>query len=358
MSGQKLRVLLLADSRSFHIERLVAQLRRQNCRVLLASLEHGVMHHFHLKPISSLRPLNYFLLNRQIKVIASRFRPNVIYAHFATGYGYAAARAVRGLKIPMVLNTWGSDILMAGERLTFRRHKARLALRRASYVFADSGYLLKEAGKLCFIASGEVIPWGIEKEFLALHRTDYNLGTPLKIIVPRAHEPVYANEFIVRALAGLIEEDRIRITFPEFGSQAESFRHHANAMVGDKIEYYPRLTRPEFMALMAQHDVYLSNSQSDSSPVSLIEAMALGLIPVAADIPGVREWLSPETGFSYPVGNAGALQVLITSLVDSPGTYADLRQRNLDRVKGEAIFEDNVARQVDVMRTVAEGAGS
>ena len=105
MSGQKLKVLLLADSRSFHIERLVAQLRRQDCRVLLASLEHGVMHHFHLKPISSLRPLNYFLLNRQIKVIASRFRPNVIYAHFATGYGYAAARAVRGLKIPMVLNT-------------------------------------------------------------------------------------------------------------------------------------------------------------------------------------------------------------------------------------------------------------
>ena len=34
MSGDPLRVLVLADSRSFHTERYVAELRRQGCEVL------------------------------------------------------------------------------------------------------------------------------------------------------------------------------------------------------------------------------------------------------------------------------------------------------------------------------------
>lgn len=358
MTDQKLRILLLADSRSFHIERLVAQLRRQDCHVLTASLERGAVHHFHLKPRLPIRPLSYFLVSQQIKAIARRYSPDIIYAHFATGYGYAAARSVKSLKIPMILNIWGSDILMADRPMTFRRHKARLALKRADHVFADSEYLLTAARRLFDNPNGDVIPWGIEQELLTLHKKDYSFQTPLKIIVPRAHEPVYGNLFIVKALAGLVNSGKIQITFPEFGSQAESFRRQAQSMVGERIQYYRKLSRREFIELMASHDVYLSNSQSDSSPVSLIEAMALGLVPVAADIPGVREWLKAESGLSYPVGNAGALVTTITDLVEGDDCFEKMREGNLTRVKQEALFENNVERQVKIMRFIAEEARS
>ena len=356
MTDRKFRILLLADSRSFHIERLVAQLRRHDCRVLTASLERGSVHHYHLKAKLPIRPLSYFLAGGQIRAIAGRFNPDIIYAHFATGYGYAAARAVKSLTIPMVLNIWGSDILMADRPMTFRRHKARLALKRANHVFADSEYLLTAARRLFDNPNGDVIPWGVEREFLTFHKKDYGFHTPLKIIVPRAHEPVYGNLFIVTALAGLINDGKVQLTFPEFGSQAKSFSRGVQSLVGEKIQYYRKLPRREFIELMAQHDVYLSNSQSDSSPVSLIEAMALGLLPVAADIPGVREWLTAESGFSYPTGNAGALVEAIKDLVEGTNRFENMRARNLERVKAEALFEDNIGRQVEVMRSVAKGA--
>ena len=49
MSDAGIKILVLADSRAFHTERYVRELRNQGCRVLLASLERGNTHHFHLK---------------------------------------------------------------------------------------------------------------------------------------------------------------------------------------------------------------------------------------------------------------------------------------------------------------------
>jgi glycosyltransferase involved in cell wall biosynthesis len=82
----------------------------------------------------------------------------------------------------------------------------------------------------------------------------------------------------------------------------------------------------------------------------LIEAMALGLIPVAADIPGVREWLNEESGFLYRQDDEADLRDKMESLIGSGYPCERMRRRNLDRVKAEAVFEDNVAETVEIMQ--------
>lgn len=353
MTDRRFRILVLGDSRSFHIDRYIAQLKSFGCQVMLASLENGSTHHFHLRRRGPLPALHYSLSVAEIRGIIERFRPDIVNPHFASGYGATAAIAVRRDAVPIVLHLWGSDILIVPNKSPLHRRKTRLALRAAAHVFADSQYLMDEAAKLSPLRQGTVFPWGIERDLLQYHRQDYTLGRPLKVLVPRMHEPVYNNMFIVRALADLVHNEQIQLTFPRFGSMTGIFEEESAVLVGDRLRLYDVLRREQFIQLMAQHDVCLSAARSDSSPVSVIEAMALGVIPVAADIPGVREWLTDQSGFLYPQDDTRALRQIIETLATDSNDHGDMRRANFDRVQNQAIFEENISHQLDIMTDLA-----
>ncbi len=348
MSGDRLKVLVLADSRSFHTERYVAEMRRQGCRVLLLSLENGHVFHYDLRRRGPVRALHYPLAAREIRTIVRRFVPDIVNPHFASGYGFAAA--LIGHATPILLHVWGSDVLIVPHKSMLHCLKTKLALRRADAVIGDSDYLLREAGKIAELKEARTIAWGVEREYLSYHRDSYRMSRPLKIIVPRPHERVYNNTFVVGALAPLIQEDQIEVTFPGFGSLLPEFQQQARQLVGDKLKFYTKLPRPEFLRFVASHDLFLSAAVSDSSPVSLIEAMALGLIPVAADIPGVREWLSEDRGYRYGPSDPAGLREVISRIARSDDDHAAMRRRNLEKVKQQAVFEDNIAETIAIMR--------
>jgi glycosyltransferase involved in cell wall biosynthesis len=354
MKAPGLRVLLLADSVAFHTERFARQLEAQGCEVLTASLEHGTMEHHRLIKRGPLRSLHYLSTLPQLRSLIRRFRPDVINPHFASGYGFIAALARAGNSPPIVLNLWGSDILVVPRKSWLHKMKTRRALKAADHLIGDSEYLMAAADQLVGGKDQTVIPWGIERRLLELHKSDYSFQKPLRILVPRTQTPVYNNEFIVRALRPLIEIGSVAITFPSFGPDAASFRAIVAPYLGGRVDLYDRMPRERFLAFAAEHDVYLSAARSDSSPASLIEAMALGLLPVAADIPGVREWLSDDNGRLYRQDDEAALHNVFISLIQRRDQWVEVRRANLERVRREAIFEDNVASQLAIMRRLAE----
>lgn len=355
MSEKSLRVLVLADSRAFHTERYVKELRAQDCTVLLASLESGTIEHRRLKDRGIFRMLHYVLAAKEIHDIIREFQPDVVNPHFASGYGFTAALAQSASKCPILLHLWGSDILIVPNKSAIHRRKTIFALKAASLVLADSEYLLRSAMQLHEHVKGHVIPWGLEEEHFALHKKSYEIGKPLRIIVPRKHESVYNNIFILRSLAGLINEEKVSITFPDFGTLTRQFKETARTMVGDKVRYYHKEPRSAFMRHMAEHDVYLSSAITDSSPASLIEAMGLGLIPVVANIPGVREWLQPGCGYAYEPYVSEGLRNTIEELISRGDPHEAMRKKNLERVRRSALFEQNVAETIQLMRSLSSG---
>lgn len=350
-----LKVLLLADAVAFHTERFARQLQLQGCEVLIASLEPGEMEHHSLRGRGPVKALHYLSTVPSIRRLIKQFDPDVINPHFASGYGFIAALARKDSSLPIVLNLWGSDVLIVPHKSVLHKWKTRYALRSGDFVIGDSEYLVSAAESITELKARGVIPWGVEREFLSMHKTDYRFQTPLRIIVPRTQAPVYNNEFIVHALRPLLSDGRVTLTFPSFGVDARKFRDLISSMPGDSVQLYDRKPRDQFLRFVAEYDVYLSASRSDSSPASLIEAMALGLFPIAADIPGVKEWLTNENGRLYPQDDEQALQSIVSGLVEQKEDFDAVRRANLDRVRKDAIFESNVAAQIDIMRKLAEG---
>jgi glycosyltransferase involved in cell wall biosynthesis len=354
MSEHRLRILVLAASRSFHTQRYVREMRRQGCHVLLASLERGSVLHYKLKRRGLVAALHYTTVAPEINLLVRRFQPHAVNAHFASGYGFAAAMSKAINQTPLVLHLWGSDILLAPRKSVFHRNKTRYALSGADRVLADSEYLVAQARRIGPVAHSHVIPWGVERRYLELHRADYRVSRPLRIIVPRPHEPVYNNFFLLRTLEPLLKERRITLTFPDWGAEAAEFGRLVERAGHGGVTLYARRSRDEHMAFVASHDVYLSGSLSDSSPASLIEAMALGLIPVAAEIPGITEWLDNDNGFTFAHAEPIELLNTVARLAGGKDDHASMRRGNLDRVKQRGVFEDNIAETIRIM---AEAAG-
>ncbi len=351
------RILLLGDGDSFHIERCLAELRRQGQTVKLCSLEQSGIVDIVLERKGPIKSLHYSLAVAQLKTVIKAFRPDVLFAHYATGYGHLAAKALQGMDTPYLLCLWGSDILRVPHKSRLHRAKANLALGNAAHIIADSEYLLAEARKILKFSNSSVIPWGVEREFLDFYSEQKKISRPPKVIVPRAHEEVYDNLFIVEALADLVSSGSIELTFPSFGSLYESFKREANAISDGKVHYYDKMSRPEFLRFFSTRDICLSNASSDSSPVSLIEAMGLGLMAVARDIPGVAEWLTSETGYLYKSGDVDTLHQIIESICSTKEDDNVRRQSNRNRVLSEALFEENIAQQIGIMRGLAAEGG-
>ena len=80
-------------------------------------------------------PLRGFAMSRALGRVARPVEPDLVHAHYLPEYGWMAAR--EKLR-PLVCSAWGSDVL--GVR-GINRPRSKLALRKASLVFADSAHL-------------------------------------------------------------------------------------------------------------------------------------------------------------------------------------------------------------------------
>ena len=74
-----------------------------------------------------------------------------------------------------------------------------------------------------------------------------------------------------------------------------------------RVRFSSPIPYEQLPALIRQHDVYLLTSINEGGPLTLLESMALGLVPVCGDIPGlVQEVITPANGFRVSRAEADA----------------------------------------------------
>ena len=63
-------------------------------------------------------------------------------------------------------------------------------------------------------------------------------------------------------------------------------------------------TNEEVRSLVSQHDLFVLPTRFEGSPVTVLEALSVGVVPVISDLPGgIREIVNEEIGRRVPVGN-------------------------------------------------------
>ncbi|MBZ9631998.1 glycosyltransferase family 4 protein [Salegentibacter sp. LM13S] len=109
------------------------------------------------------------------------------------------------------------------------------------------------------------------------------------------------------------------------------------------VKFTGKLTKPEWILLSKEYDMFLNTTNIDNTPVSLIEAMALGLPIVSTNVGGIPYLLQHKnTGFLVPPDDEVEMLGAIKKMLQNP-VLAENRSQNA-RVQAEK-FDWEIVKQ-------------
>jgi glycosyltransferase involved in cell wall biosynthesis len=297
----RLRILFLSEAIAPHIHKWEDSFRELGWETLTASCDYNERFKGHrLEARQSRGPLRYLGLVDQIKAVVEDFKPYLINAHFLPTYGLAAALANIH---PLVLTLWGSDILVSGRRGLLARLRSKFVLKRADLVVGDSQSLLDAASELASLQRRLLTVFGVRKSWVESGRErELKPVDPVNILSTRRFEPIYDLPTLLRAARVLLDEDKsFRLRLVGSGSKESELRQLAGQLdLGQSVEFTGHLSEERLFSVYRNADIYISTAKSDSTSVSLLEAMSQKLYPIVTDIPGNREWLESDNHFFEP----------------------------------------------------------
>lgn len=348
-----MKIATLANASVVHTRRWVEHFRARGHDVRLWSLEPGPpelrAERLPAAPLPGL--LRYPLAVPALRAALARFAPDLVDAHYVPNYGLIATLA--GAR-PRVVTAWGSDLLVAGAANVAQRARARFVLGAADAVLADSANLAAAARALGAPAARvHEIPWGVD---LARFPRTQALGAPGDggapreaglLLSTRMHEPVYDLPTLLRGVAPLLaERGDLRLVVAGDGHERAALERLAASLVPrERVRFVGMLSPPELAGWLQRAEVYLAASRSDSTSVSLLEAMAAGAIPVVSDLEGNREWVTDGAGARlFRPGDPAALTAALRAALADPGWRAAARAANRRVIEARGSWSVNLSR--------------
>jgi glycosyltransferase involved in cell wall biosynthesis len=342
------KILFLGDAHSIHFIRWVRFFAARGHEVHAWSAEppkEEIPGYHRLFPRLPGRVFGYLSLVREIRNQMAKLGPDLVNAHFVPNYGFIAA--LSGAR-PLAITTWGSDVLLSPHKSFLHKWRASYSLSKAGLVLTDSKVSALEVLYLG-VNKNKLLtrPMGVERTFLqeGERKRLTEAKKNLTILSCRRLERLYNVETLIRALARLKSASNWQAVIIGTGSQKFKLEKLASRLkIANRLSFLGELSTADYRKLMLEADIYVSTALSDSTSVSLLEAMTAKLACVVTEIPGNSEWITVmENGLTFVPKNDEMLAFLIGKLLDDPELRLRFGERAFERVAGRAVWEENMA---------------
>jgi glycosyltransferase involved in cell wall biosynthesis len=354
--GTKLRILLVGMADSIHLARWVAQFDNSPFIFeIVSSSPHKRVAKGLSQRINSTSAVSMSWISRYLSVpmwwadrfvsdwlrgvlIAFRvlrFRPDVVHVHELQNAGYATRRAyqlLKGVRPKLLLTNYGSDIYW------FSRVPKHLKRIKALLEIADgySAECKRDYELAASISSGfQVMP--LMPTAGGLQVTPLNTKSRFKIAV-KGYENFWGKALVVLdALSGISDDlqdyeivffgsDKALIEKVNASYKTSNLRITAIASGG--------LRHDMVLKLLSESEIYIGHSLSDGISTSMLEAMAMGAIPIQTCTSCADEWITnAETGFIVPTNDVLALRSAVLEIVKGGFDSTQARLKNFNVIE-------------------------
>ena len=298
----------------------------------------------------------------EFQSVLKELQPALVHAGPIQSGGYLAATADFH---PMVLMSWGSDLLVEAERNSEWKQATELALQKADAFFCDCDTVRKKANSFRVFPDSRVVqfPWGIKQGVFSpvgpLPPSDgftRRAGTTT-FIYTRSYDPLYGTDVLLDGfLRARSANPSLRLLLLGNGSQDQSILSFVQAHdLNDAVSLLGPQPAEELPMWFRAADAYVSCAKSDGTSISLLEAMATGLPVVVTDIPSNREWVvEPENGWLAPAGSPEGVadrMLQVANLI--PQERKTISERNQRVVAKRADWDKNFPRLLEMYERLA-----
>jgi glycosyltransferase involved in cell wall biosynthesis len=120
-----------------------------------------------------------------------------------------------------------------------------------------------------------------------------------------------------------------------------------NDLLQDHVHLIGKKNRNELEMWYNAADYFITGSHHEYGAFALLEAMACGCVPIATNIPTMRQYLQHgETGFLFPPGDANVLSLLLTIL--DQYDVEEMSQKVAEHFDANYSFEKIACRLYDI----------
>lgn len=197
-------------------------------------------------------------------------------------YAFLVSQLARILKIKYISMLRGGDL---PKRLIRNPKFSRMIFNNAYKNVAPSQYLLH-----CFqeneISNTIYIPNTIEIErYMFKSRSEFNP----KLLWVRAFASIY-NPFMAVEVFKKTKEQFPNATLCMVGPDKDGSLGKTKQLAiayGLEVEFTGKLSKAEWISLSSEYDIFLNTTHFDNTPISVIEAMALGLPVISTNVGGI-----------------------------------------------------------------------
>ena len=261
--------------------------------------------------------------------------PDIVHAHFATGYGLWGSFQDCA---PLILTVWGSDVEDAHNGRFGVSWVVRRALQKACFVTAPSRFLMDRTIDFEPSAADKIrlIPFGVSvPDDPPVSPSPKEFGI-IRLIFAKAYQATYAPELAIEAFAAAFRENpRLRLTMIGGGPLKAQLQNQAAAAgLAEVIAIHDRLSPEDALKRIKESDLMLMPSRRESFGVAALEAAAFAVPVIATRIGGIPEVVQNEaTGILIPPGDVGALTNAILRLAGDDGLRAKMGRAGYEFVK-------------------------
>ncbi|MBK8980597.1 MAG: N-acetyl-alpha-D-glucosaminyl L-malate synthase BshA [Planctomycetes bacterium] len=309
-------------------------------------------------PLFRYPPYDLALATRMLEV-QEEANLDLFHVHYAIPHAVSAylANAMGKGQLRWITTLHGTDITIVGADRAYMR-PTRFALEQSAAVTAVSRFLADETQLMFgFREPLEVIPNFVDTARFKPGTAGrfYDRPDRERILVHASNlRPVKRVADIVRAFAIVASRVPARLRIAGDGPD----REHALAVaadlgVADRVDALGSLSIDALEKLLADADLFLSASETESFGLSMLEAMSCGVPCVSTNVGGVSEVFGP-TGRLVPLADPAAMAEAALSFLDDAAAHraasAAARQRAVDEFEMSRVVERYFALYDRVVR--------
>jgi glycosyltransferase involved in cell wall biosynthesis len=346
MAADTLRVLAIANGRSIHTIRWAQRLveRGHTLHLLTDAVspqtEELAGVHVHdirgLDLLTAVPGLRRFRFGAAIHNLARRLDVDIVHAHGILPYAWWAAQADVH---PLVVSPWGRDVLVDAKKEPGRT-RARQAFAAADHLVVNSEAILAAAVEAGADPSRVLHTiWHTRLEGFAPERAQREqlraeLGWPAESLIVlslRNFQRRTNIDVLVRAF------DRVRREEPAARLLLAARAGETKAEIEELVERlglqelvrFHRVEPSALPPMVASADLTVSIADTDSTPSSLLEAMASGQPLIGGWCASIDEWIGPGEGAEMIAPkDEDALVAALTRLLRDPALRRAYGERN------------------------------
>lgn len=365
---EKIKLLVMADGTSIHTEKWISGLSlRDEFDIYLLTMNpegtrKGILGNPKVRGVFEVFPDNevsrkggnyHYLWNLfKIKKIVKNLEPDIINTIYLTSYGFVGA-LVKGKSL-LCHFMIGSDIMVTPYRNIIYKWITKYTLSRGDFFVSSSGTMSKKLLELFDISEKKLLTqqYGVGDEVINYPQQikEYDFISN-RAWVENSNIPV-----IIEIFSKMNSPSNL-VLIGDNGPLEKEIKEKISVM--PNIKHLGALPYMENIDAVARSKFYISLASSDGTSLSVLEAMALGAIPILSNIEPNREWVEDGiNGFLININDiSGAIKKFNVIACTPVDVLIIMKQKNIEIIKQRGSLRKNMNHFADSLLSLSKEIG-